>query len=89
MTRGRVLRLSVAGTTYTLEVAGDRSVTVPGRSEPVQVVRLDASTFQVAVDGGQMRVYLAIEGTQGWAFVDGSVFELDLALAARGASDRR
>ena len=27
-----------------------------------------------------MRVYLAIEGTQGWAFVDGSVFELDLAL---------
>ena len=75
--RGRSFRLSVAGTTYTLEVDDDGSVTVPGRSESVQVVRLDASTFQVALDGGQVVVCLATEGTQGWAFADGYVFELD------------
>ena len=77
--RGRSLRLSVAGMTHALEVSGDGSVRIPGRADSVQVVRLDASTFQVALDGGQVVVYLAIKGTRGWAFADGYVFELDLA----------
>ena len=79
MTSGHALRLSVAGTPYTLEVGSDGSVSVLGRSEPLHVVRLDASTFQIAVEGGQIRVYLAVEGTRGWAFADGYVFDLDLA----------
>ena len=76
---GRLFRLAVAGTTSTLEVDGNGSVRVPGRSNPVQVARLDASRFQVALDGGQLLVYLVVEGAQGWAFADGCVFELDLA----------
>ena len=75
----RVLRVSVAGTPYTLEVDGDGSVTVPGRSDPLRVVRLDTSTFQVALGGRHLIVYLAVEGTQGWAFADGCVFEVNLA----------
>ena len=75
----RVLRVSVSVTTYTLEVDGDGSVTVPGHSDPLQVARLDASTFQVAVGGRRLIVYLAVEGTVGWAFADGCVFEVNLS----------
>lgn len=75
----RSLRLSLDGTTYEIEVDDDGSVTLPGRAEPVWVNRLDASTFQVTLDGRQLLVYLAVEGTRGWAFADGCVFGLDLA----------
>ena len=72
-------RLSVAGTTYTVGINDDGSVTVAGYADPVPVVGLDASTFQVTLDGRQLLVYLAVEGTRGWAFAEGGVFELDLA----------
>lgn len=75
----RALRLSVDGTTYELDADGDGSVTLPERAEPVQVTRLDASSFRVTLDGRQLLVYLAVHGTHGWAFADGCVFELDLA----------
>ena len=75
----RSLRLSVDGTTDELDTDGDGSVTLPDRAEPVRVTRLDASSFRVTRDGRQLLVYLAVHGTQGWAFADGCVFELDLA----------
>ena len=75
----RTVTLSVDGTTYDVAVDRDGSVTLSGRTEPVRVTRLDASTFQVTLDGRQLLVYLAVQGTRGWTFADGCVFELDLA----------
>lgn len=74
----RTARVSIDGTIFHVEMAASGLAKVAGWPEPLQVVQVDSSTFQVTVEGRQRLVYVAVEGAQGWVFTDGCVSALDM-----------
>ena len=80
MTRDvRRLRIGAVGTTYLVEVPAEGPLAVEGSSSPVEVTRVDQTTFHVTADGRRVLVHVAVRDGEVWAFADGCAFQLDLA----------
>ena len=80
MTRDvRRLRINTGGTTHGVVVPPSGPLAVEGTAAPVDVSRIDPTTFQVTIDDRRVVVHLAVDGDRCWAFAAGCVFELDLA----------
>jgi len=73
--------------TYEIDVLDD-AVTVAGAAAPLGWDRPEADAIGIVQAGRRRTVFVAAERDRRWAFVDGVVFELDLAPAGsrrRGA----
>jgi len=68
------------GDTYEIDVL-DGTVSVAGSPAPVGWNRAEAEAIGIVQDGRRRTVFVAAEGDRRWAFVDGVVFEVDVAAA--------
>ncbi len=86
----RRLRVRTGTATYRVDVPPDGPLSVEGAAEPVDVIRRNRATFQAAVDGRRIPVWIVDAGDRCRVFADGCTFtfELDLDAAGQARTER-
>lgn len=86
MSARRRLRVRTGAAAYRVEVPPEGPLSVEGAAEPVDVIRRSRTTFQAAVDGRRIPVWIVDAGDRCLAFADGCTFTFELDPDVAGPS---
>ena len=86
MSASRQLRIRAGAAAYRVDVPPDGPLSVEGAAAPVDVIRLNRTTYQAVVDGRRVPVRIVDDGDRCRVFADGCAFTFELDLDAAGAA---